>query len=65
MDNICYPKRCYYMLYQLDESGRNTWASKIKDLLFNYGFGYVLISHDVGNDREFLRIFTQRIKDFL
>ena len=63
MDNTRYPKQCYYMLYHLDESGRNTWASKIKDLLSDFGFGYVWISHDVGNDREFLRIFTQRIKD--
>ena len=51
MDNTRYPKQYYYMLYQLDESGRNTWASKIKDLLFNYGFGYVWRSHDIRNDK--------------
>ena len=51
------------MLLQLDEVCRTNWCSLVKDLLFTYGFGHVWIFHDVGDDEEFLKIFTDRIKD--
>ena len=56
-NNVRYPKQCYYMLLQLDEAGRTNWTTHIKNLLFSYGFGHVWIFHDVGDDKEFLRIF--------
>ena len=61
MENTRYPKQCYEMLKQLDTAGRHTWATCIKDLLYLYGYGYVWIAHDVGNDDIFIKQFTQRL----
>ena len=49
MQDTRYPKSCYKMLKSLDETGRLNWASKVRVLLYTYGFGYVLISQDIGN----------------
>ena len=51
------------MLHNLDESNRITWASHIKNLLFRFGFGYVWISQDVGDETYFMYVFKQRILD--
>ena len=40
MDNHRYPKQCYEMLKQLDTVGRKNWATSVKDVLFQYCFGY-------------------------
>ena len=41
MPNTRYPKACYSMLHSLDQQGRTTWVTSIKNLLYKYGF------HDV------------------
>ena len=51
------------MLLQIDEAGRTNWTTHIRKLLFSYGFSHVWIFHDVGDDKEFLRIFKKRIID--
>ena len=51
------------MLKQLDDAGRRTWASNIRELLFTYGFGYVWIAQGVGNETNFIQLFKTRIKD--
>jgi len=38
-----YPKNCYNMFKSQDEIGRTNWATSVKNLLFNYGFGYVWV----------------------
>ena len=48
MSSVRFPNKCYKMLKNLDENGRNTWASKVRELLFRNGFGYVWIVEDVG-----------------
>ena len=58
-----YPKQCYRMLRQIDESGRITWASKVKTSLFENGFGYAWIADEIGNQDFFLKLFKQRLKD--
>ena len=58
-----YPWRCYIMLRQLYESGRTTWATHVKMLLFNYGFRCVWLNSHVGDIDMFMTIFTQRLKD--
>ena len=58
-----YPYQCYNMLLRLDESGRTTWATHVRNLLFSYGFGYVWISQEVGNSHWFINVFRQRIID--
>ena len=40
MDGQRYPKQCYIMLRRLQMGGRLTWCSKVKNMLFQYGFGY-------------------------
>ena len=47
----------------LDNIGRITWTSEVKNLLFLYGFGYVWIAHEVGDTEHFLHIFKQRLID--
>ena len=58
-----YPKQCYNLLFQLDDIGRQTWATKIKDLLFRFGFGYVWIVQAVGDETLFIKTFKQRLID--
>ena len=58
-----YPKQCYFMLKRLDEVGRTTWASCVRELLFSYGFGYVWIAHEVCHENDFLLQFKQRVID--
>ena len=50
------------MLLQLEEVGITNSCSRIKDVLFTYGFRNVWSFHDVGDDEEFLKILTNRIK---
>ena len=63
MQDFRYPKQSYFMLKRLDDVGRKNWASCIRELLYMYGFGYVWIAHDVGNEAYFLNLFKQRIID--
>ena len=63
MTNDRYPRQCYLMLRALSDGGKTTWASHIKNLLYEHGFGYAWIADSVGNTNSFLNIFTQRIKD--
>ena len=63
MENHRYPKQCYLMLKNLDDVGRRTWATYIRELLFSYGFGYAWISQGVGNESNFISLFKTRIKD--
>ena len=53
------------MLRSLSDAGKTTWASHIKNLLFEHDFGYAWIADSVGNTNSFLNIFSQRIKDIL
>ena len=51
------------MSKSLDDAGRNCWATNIKSLLFEYGYGYILIAQDVGNLDLIICNFKQRITD--
>ena len=51
------------MILNLDECNRITWARHVKNLLFRYGFGFVWISQDVGDEDYFMFIFKQRLLD--
>ena len=63
MSSVRYPNKCYKMLRNLDESGRITWASKVKNLLFKNGFGYVWHVEDVGYQTLFMKTVKQRLID--
>ena len=58
-----YPKQSYIMLKRLDEIGKSTWATNIKNLLFSLGFGYALVSQDVGNIEYFSFLISETLKD--
>jgi hypothetical protein len=60
---ISYTKACYNILKALDDAGRVTWVSKIKNVLLTNGFGNVWLAQGVGDVKIFLSIFRQRICD--
>ena len=57
MNNSRYSYHCYKMLRNLDNSGRITWATKVKNILFKYGFGYACVNENVGDENLFLKNF--------
>ena len=63
MQDIRLPKQSYFTVKKLDEQGRKTWATSVKELLYRYGFGHVWLQQGVGDIEFFLQIFTQRVKD--
>ena len=42
---------------------KTNWASLLRDMLFNFGFGEVWLNHGVGDENLFLAAFKQRIGD--
>jgi hypothetical protein len=63
MDDTRIPKKAYEMLYRLDMKGKETWATKVRICLFQYGYGFVWMHQSVGNDKWFLRVFKERLID--
>ena len=63
MPNSMYQKQCYVMLKHKDESGRTNWASKVKELLFKYGFGFAWVTQEIGDVPNFINLFRQRLTD--
>ena len=61
LDAARYPKQCYMMLYRPGAASRNTWASHVRKLIFNYGFGYAWIWQEIGNPETFIRLFTEMV----
>ena len=66
---LCYLPRnrlaskAYHMLKSLDERGKTTWVTHVKNMLCSTGFGFVWISQEVGNQKAFLNTFKQRLID--
>ena len=63
MEDNRYPKQCNMLLYRLDQAERKTWATHVRTLLYKFGFGYAWISQEVGNTVNFIRLFTESVKD--
>ena len=57
MQNNRYPRNCYKMLKALDVADRQIWVSKVRNLLFTNGFGYIRIAQDVGDIGMFICSF--------
>ena len=51
------------MLRSLDEPGRITWATHIKQLLFKFGFRYAWLANEVGDNNAFTYLFKTRVAD--
>ena len=58
-----YPRQMYLVLRNQDSSGRTNWASHVKRLLYENGFGYVWLANEIGDAKTFLLSFKTRIKD--
>lgn len=56
-------KSVYQHLKVLDESGKVTWATRVKQLLYMFGFGNVWQQQGVGNCELFVDVFKRRISD--
>jgi len=63
MQNHRYPKQRYTMLSNLDNVGRVTGASHIRQLLFHTGFGYAWIVNGVGSIPVFLNSSKNRLQN--
>ena len=50
-------------MHSLAETGKQNWASQVKQVLLSYGFGYAWFEQQVGDPEMFLRIFIERITD--
>ena len=61
MSNHRLPKICYKL--QCKWLDANSQASDIRDILLANGFGYAWYDQGVGNERDFLRMFEQKLKD--
>ena len=48
MNDKRYPKQCYNMLVAHDKSGRINWVTKIRNILYKYGYGFVWEAQGVG-----------------
>ena len=65
-DKSCLLVRNVYKLMLADlEENRNhiNWASLVRTLLFNLGFGEAWFQQNVGNVNVFIRLFKQRLND--
>ena len=47
------PKQAYYMQINMELNGKWFWASRLRDLLCKFGFGFVWLQKSVGNERAF------------
>ena len=54
MDLQRYPKQNYILFKRLDEAGRIYWVTRVRTILFTYGFGYAWLSQEVGNPTYFI-----------
>jgi len=59
-----YPRQCYLMSKSFDDAGRTYWATKVKQLLFEYGLGWVWLSQDVGDCNSFVKAFRMRLIEY-
>ena len=62
-NDACFLRKIYNELLLISESfpSQVTWVTLLRDMLFQYGFGYVWVEQSV--TREFLSLFEQRVKD--
>jgi len=63
MDETRLPKKAYNMLMSLQRQNYSTWACKVRNVLFMFGFGVVWEAQSVGNIKVFIALFKQRLKD--
>ena len=55
------PKQAYHMQINMELNGKCCWASRLRDLLCKFTFGFVWLEKSVGNQRAFLAILKERL----
>ena len=63
MSDTRYVKKCYIMQKLLDDYGQINWVTKIRQLLFTNGFGYIWLNQNVHNASAFITELVQRLQD--
>ena len=63
MDSTRLPNQAYKMLYTLDENGKQNWVSKVKQILFRLGYGFVWLCQGVVEENHFINQFKLRLVD--
>ena len=58
-----YIKKCYLMLKCFAETSVTNWASKIRNILRSNGFSYTWENQSFANEKHFISMFTQQLKD--
>ena len=61
MDTARLPGKAYNMLLSVHNSGQFSWASRVHQVLYKFGFGFVWESKGVQNPETFIKIFMQRL----
>ena len=57
------PRKAYNMLLLLHNQGTVCWVSKVKEVLFTFGYGFVWENQGVNYPNSFIRSFKQRLID--
>ena len=57
------PYQAYHMLLKLDENGKTTWVTHIRQLLAESGFYHVWLHQGVGNRNAFIKVLKIRLQD--
>ena len=63
MDHDSFSRQCYDEMCKIDKLGTTNWVTKVKRMLFSYGYGCVWLTQSVGDETQFLSSFRLRIED--
>ena len=63
MPEYRYVKKCYNMMKLYDGLGRQNWVTFLRKHLYENGFGYVWEAQGISNEKLFLTLYLQRLKD--
>ena len=61
MDTARLPRKAYNMLLSVLNCGQFCWASRMQQVLYKFGFGFVWENRRVQNPEAFIKIFMQRL----
>ena len=56
-------KSCYNMSLQMCDAGKINWVFFVKNMLYKYGFSFAFLNQGVGDKKQFISLFKQRLKD--
>ena len=63
MESYRLPRKSYGMLLLLHNSGKTSWASQVRKVLYSFGFGFVWENQGAQNQHDFVKVFKQRLID--